>query len=109
MKKSIFIMIILIACLSHSSQAQEKYGRTLNLGIGIGGYSGYYGYTGRSLPVFSINYEFDVAKNFTLAPFVSFYTFSNSYYWGNKNNPYRYYTYRETVVPIGVKGTYYFD
>ena len=28
---------------------------------------------------------------------------------GNNNTPYRYYTYRETVIPIGVKGTYYFD
>ena len=44
-----------------------------------------------------------------LAPFVSFFTFSNNYYWGNKNFPDRYYSYRETVIPIGVKGTYYFD
>ncbi|MES2559447.1 MAG: hypothetical protein V4590_06890 [Bacteroidota bacterium] len=89
--------------------AQEKYGKSLNLGLGIGGYSGYYGYVGRSLPVFHIDYEFDVAKNFTLAPFLNFYSFSHDYYWGNKNVPYRYYTYRETVIPIGVKGTYYFD
>jgi hypothetical protein len=61
------------------------------------------------LPVFSINYEFNVAPNFTLAPFASIYTFSDNYYWGNANYPDRYYSYRETVIPIGVKGTYYFD
>lgn len=89
----------------------EQYGKTLNLGLGIGGYSGYYGYVGRSLPVFHINYEFDVAKDFTLAPFISFYSFRNGYYWGdyNKNYPYKNYYYRETVIPIGAKGTYYFD
>jgi len=39
-----------------------------------------------------------VARNFTLAPFVSFYTYRNE-------NEY----YRETIIPIGVKGTYYLD
>ncbi len=85
---------------SFNTHAQESHGRTLNLGLGVGGYSGYYGYVGRSLPVFTINYEIDVARNFTLAPFVSFYTFS-----GNRDT----YYYHETVVPIGVKGAYYFD
>lgn len=76
----------------------EKYGGTFNLGLGIGGYSGYYGYIGHTLPVFHLNYEFDVANSFTLAPFVTFYTYRNLDYH-----------YRETVIPIGVKGTYYFD
>jgi hypothetical protein len=74
----------------------EKHGHTLNLGIGIGGYSGYYGYVGHSVPVFSINYEFDVAKSFTLAPFATFFSYTS-------NN------YHESVIPLGVKGTYYFD
>jgi len=77
-----------------------NHGNTLNLGLGIGGYGGYYGYYGRSLPVFSINYEFGVAKNFTLAPFATFVTYHDYYNnWG----------YRETIIPLGVKGTYYFD
>ena len=69
----------------------------LNLGLGLGGYSGYYGYYNNS-PVFHINYEFDVANSFTLAPFLSF-------------SSYRYdrYYYNQTIIPIGVKGTYYFD
>jgi len=121
MKKNILIlMLFAFLCTSSSAitdsstLAKKKmdlaqYGNTLNLGLGIGGYYGYYGYIGRTLPVFHINYEFDVAKNFTLAPFVTFYTYSNRYKWGNKNYPDRYYNYRETVIPIGVKGSYYLD
>ena len=104
-------MLFSLSAPAQNTNSGEKYGKTLNLGLGIGGYSGYYGYVGRSIPVFHINYEFDVAKNFTLAPFVSFYSFNNSYYWGDnkKNYPYRNYNYHETVIPIGAKGTYYFD
>ncbi len=108
-------MIILTSFCYNSSAGippkGEKYGKTFNIGLGVGGYAGYYRYVGRTLPILNLNYEFDVSKNFTLAPFISFSTYSNSYWWGNssKNYPYRYYTYRETVIPIGVKGTYYFD
>ncbi|HLG35681.1 MAG TPA: hypothetical protein VI757_12435 [Bacteroidia bacterium] len=116
MKKIIIALLFFITALSFNISAQEttsgeKFGNALNLGLGIGGYSGYYGYVGRSLPVFHINYEFGVAKNFTLAPFVSFYSYRNGYYWGdhNKNYPYKNYYYTETVIPIGGKGTYYFD
>jgi hypothetical protein len=103
----LFMTMYSINASSQSQSSGEKYGKTLNLGLGIG----YYGYVGHSLPVFHLNYEFDVAKNFTVAPFISFYTYTNSYYWRdyNKNFPYKYYTYRETVIPIGAKGTYYFD
>jgi hypothetical protein len=110
--KKIFIIataVFLLSLIRFTGYSQESYGRSLNLGLGIGGYSGYYKYAGRSLPVVSINYEFDVAKNFTLAPFASVYTFSKDYYWGNNNFPSQYYTYREIVIPIGIKGTYYFD
>ena len=109
MKKLIVLTLLLTGIFNFNVNAQEKYGKTLNLSVGLGGYSGYYKYSGHTLPVFNINYEFDVARNFTLAPFVSFFTFSNEYYWGNKNFPERYYTYRETVIPIGAKGVYYFD
>jgi len=107
MKKRIFTLALLslfmIAGANLSAQDRtysENHGGALNLGLGIGGYGGYYGYYGRSLPVFSINYEFDVAKNFTLAPFVTFVTYHDYY---------NHYGYRETVIPIGVKGSYYFD
>lgn len=105
MKTKIFTLALLslltFAGINLSAQKRVytgNHGHALNLGLGIGGYSGYYGYVGHTLPVFNINYEFDVANNFTLAPFVSFYSYRNDKYY-----------YHETVVPIGLKGTYYFD
>ena len=112
MKTIKFTTIALLVLIGIKLNAQEKpeaekYGKTLNLGAGIG----YYGYLGQTVPVGTINFEFDVAKNFTLAPFIGFYSYQRSYYWGdgNKNYPYRSYSYRTVVVPVGVKGTYYFD
>ncbi len=106
---SITLAIVITSVINFDSSAQSTYGKTLNLGLGVGGYGGYYKYAGRSIPVFHLDYEFDVAKDFTLAPFISFYNYSDEYYWGNNNYPNQYYTYNETVIPIGVKGTYYFD
>ncbi len=109
MKKIITLAIILFG-INYNVKAQEKpeaekYGNTLNLGAGIG----YYGYVGQPLPVGSINYEFDIAKNVTLAPFIGAFGYQQSYYWGDKDTPYRNYYYRTIVIPVGVKGTYYFD
>jgi hypothetical protein len=112
MKTSIYTLLIatLLSVTSLSAQKTEQsgaesYGNTLNIGLGIG----YYGYVGHTLPVVHADYEFNVARNFTLAPFVTVYSYRNYYYWGNPNNPYRDYWYRTTVIPIGVKGSYYFD
>jgi phospholipase C len=113
MKKIITLSLLILSVANIVAQDKtgyEKYGKTLNMGIGIG----YYGNVNHSLPVATINYEFDVAKNFTLAPFAGIYSYQNYYYWGNPSKPkwdpsYRQYSYRETVVPIGVKGSYYFD
>lgn len=114
MKKTILVFLAFIPVLSFNTNAQvatyvEKYGNTLNIGAGIGGYSGYYGYIGRSLPVFNMNYELNVANYFTLAPFASFYTYRNKLFWGDNSYPFKYYYFRETVIPLGFKGTYYFD
>ncbi|MEI6349188.1 MAG: hypothetical protein WCP69_14665 [Bacteroidota bacterium] len=105
----LFLLLFGFTLSAQKTNNSEKYGKAVNLGLGIGGFSGYSSYIGRSLPVFHINYELDVASSFTLAPFVSFYTYKNGYYWGSNKNPYKYYYYRETVIPIGLKGTYYFD
>lgn len=114
MKKIALTTLFLTVVFGFNSFAQktkvkkfESFGNTLNLGVGVG----YYGYAGRSMPVVNINYEFDVSKNFTLAPFISYYSYRSKYYWGdnNKNYPYKNYYYKETVIPIGVKGTYYLD
>jgi hypothetical protein len=105
MKRLLTIIgIVLCAFLSETeAQAQENYS-ALNLGFGVGGHSGYSRYAAHPVPVFSLNYEFNVVRNFTLAPFVSAYTYADSYYWSNDN-----YTYCETVIPVGLKGSYYFD
>jgi len=102
-KSIIFLFLITMFVTNLSSQQtswSEKYGNTLNIGLGLG----YYGYVGHSIPVIHANYEFDVLRNFTLAPFISLYSYSDNQYYGNQN-----YYYHETVIPIGVKGTYYFD
>ncbi|MEI6061775.1 MAG: hypothetical protein WCR72_13805 [Bacteroidota bacterium] len=101
MKTKIFTLLLLLTISGVSLFAQkvhysERHGNTLNLGLGVGGYAGYYGYVGHSLPVFNINYEFDVARNFTLAPFATLYSYRADYY-------------RETVIPVGVKGSWYLD
>lgn len=104
MKKLILIAGLFMAILPNA-KGQEKFGNTLNLGLGLG----YYGYAPFNTIALHANYEFDVAKDFTLAPFITYSSYRRDYYWGNNNYPYRYYSYRQTVVPIGVKGTYYFD
>lgn len=105
MKKQYLILLVILTVFCSKGFSQEKYGKTLNLGLGVG----YYGFVGHSVPTFHLNYEFDVAKSFTLAPFISFYSYSREYYYGNAKNGFGYYSYHETVVPIGLKGTYYFD
>jgi hypothetical protein len=81
----------------------EKFGKTLNLGGGIG----YYGFVGHPLPVIHADFEFGLFRNFTLAPFISFYSYRNDHYYGGPNGGNYYY--HETVIPVGIKGTYYFD
>ncbi len=103
MKKISLTLLLALTIIGSAAFAQKKaysggYGHTLNLGLGVGGYYGYYHHAGRSMPILNINYEFDVARNFTLAPFVTFYTYRN-----DKDH------YRESVIPVGVKGTYYLD
>jgi hypothetical protein len=102
MKSKVLSLILFFLVIGGSVSAQntvtysERHGHAFNLGLGVGGYAGYYGYAGTSMPVINLNYEFDVANNFTLAPSVSFFTYYKDYY-------------RETVIPLSVKGTYYFD
>lgn len=78
-------------------QLGQSYGHTWNAGLGIGNYWGSEG----SGFFIGANYEFDVARNFTLAPAFGLGAYSNA--------PVDDYYYRATVVPVGVKATYYFD
>ncbi len=111
MNKLITISLLFLSIYGGNISAQTKapvigkYGNTLNLGVGVG----YYGYIHNNVPVIHANYEFDVARNFTLAPFITYFSYKNHYYWGNANYEYRNYYYTQTVIPIGLKGSYYFD
>ena len=110
MKKITTIVFVLFTILTTNTYAQktgssEKYGSVLNLGVGVG----YYGYIGHTAPVLHADFELDVAKNFTLAPFITYLSYTDYYYWGDKQNPSRNYRYKQTIMPVGVKGTYYFD
>lgn len=106
-KNTLLIGLLLLSSVAINAQqkkaGREYFGNTLNLGAGVG----YYGYINTPLPVVLVNYEIDVVRNFTLAPFIGLYSFRNDRY-GYNTNP-KGYTYRETVMPIGLKGTYYFD
>lgn len=105
MKKLIlFKAVLLYLLVCATTHAQEKYGNTLNIGAGIG----YYGYA-PLVPAITVNYEFDVAPNITIAPFVTAFTYRSYYSWGNSNNTHREYYYDRTVFPVGGKATYYFD
>jgi hypothetical protein len=106
----LFASVMALSC--YNSQAQdipttgEKYGRTLNLGFGVGYYYGYYGHT---MGAFNANYEIDVARNFTLAPFIGYHVYNHTHYWGSPNQPHHHYRHSGSLVLGGVKGAYYFD
>ncbi len=83
----------------------EQFGNTLNAGVGLV----YFGYVGQTVPALHLNYEFDVARGFTLAPFLTYFAYRDDRYVVGPNDLlYRNY-YRHSVMPLGVKGTYYFD
>jgi len=102
--KKIILSCLVLMCLHSGIEAQEKYGKTLNIGVGLG----YYGLG--SSPALHFNYELDVFKNFTLAPFLTIQSRRTYYYDYDKvRGNYRNYYYRDTYIPLGAKGTYYFD
>lgn len=104
MKTYLRVLIVALTITSGVTKAQEKFGNTLNLGLGLGYYGYYY-----TAPALAVNYEFDVFRNFTLAPFVAVSSYRSYRYWGDPVYPHRDYYYRETIIPVGAKGSYYFD
>lgn len=114
MTKLTAILLFLLGIISLDNKAQqptasEKYGKTLSLGLGIGGYSGFYRYANHPITVLHLNYNLDVVQNFTAGVFANFSTYTKTYYWGDQNNSFQYYHYRETIIPLGIKAVYYFD
>ena len=106
MKKLKITLILILSFFCINTYAQEKYGTTVNLGLGIGGYSGYYRNIGYYLPVVHLDVEFDVARNFTLAPYINF---ASATYRYHLSNPSRDYIYKVNIIPVGVKASYYLD
>lgn len=104
MKTYLRTLVLAFVLTTSVSQAQEKFGNALNIGLGLG----YYGYYYTS-PALAVNYEFDLFRNFTLAPFAAISTYRSYKGWGDGRYPYRDYYYRETMIPVGAKGSYYFD
>lgn len=79
---------------AQSNIKDEKYGKTFNIGIGSG--IGNYGYAFYATPAVYLDYEFDIIRTLTLAPFVTLYHYKNDFY-------------QERVIPVGLKATCYFD
>ncbi|MCC6371860.1 MAG: hypothetical protein IT236_12700 [Bacteroidia bacterium] len=101
----LFLMLTGKFLLAQEIETKEFYGRTLNAGAGIG----YYNYVGYPVQTAHIDYELQIDRNITAAPFVSMYAYSSTYLWGDAYNVGKIYKYNETVVPMGLKITYYFD
>lgn len=96
MNKLIISTLLVLSLFQNESIGQNKYGNTLNVGLGIGGHYGYYRYAGSTLPILHLDYEFDVAKNLTLAPSINLHSFNRPFY-------------RETGIAAGIKGFWYLD
>ncbi len=99
MKKALLLFLFVIP-FSITGNSQESFGKTANIGLGIGHRNIYRA----SFPIVHFNYEFDVAKNFTLAPFVTLIHYR--YYNNWKGNKYKY---NSWTIPVGLRGSYYFD
>src|ERR1700691_4968402 len=81
----IIIVALLFLIPQHKSFAQasgylvDGYGRTLNISAG----AEYYTFIGKQVPFLFIDHEFDVARNFTLAPSIGI-----GYYQSQADNSY---------------------
>ncbi len=101
----LFLSLIGNNLMAQETESKNFYGRTLNLAAGVG----YYRYVSYPVKAASVNYEFQIHKNLTAAPFIAVYAYESTYYWGNAYYPASIYKYSETVVPMGIKISYYFD
>jgi hypothetical protein len=80
---------------AQNNATYEKYGNTFNIGLGAG--IGNYGYAFyAATPAVHLDYEFDLIRTLTIAPFVTLYHYRNGFY-------------HERVIPVGLKATCYFD
>lgn len=106
-QKITFLFLILTCNCSIAQELKKKevYGNALNAGAGLG----YYRYVGYPVQTVHVDYELQIDADITVAPFINMYAYSGTYFWGDLNNETRIYDYSETVIPIGLKVSYYFD
>ncbi len=109
MKKIFIVLLIFLTKCGINSLAleisnPEEYGKILNLSAGIG----YCSYMGNLRPVAHIDYEFEMSEYFTIAPFMNIHSNSRLYCWSRKNYQYLFNNNKEIIIPLGVKGSYYF-
>jgi len=109
--KPIYCILLLNLFLNSnkmSSQEEitiEHFGKTLNVGSGIE----YASYVGYSVPIACLNYEIEIEKKITVAPFVYVYSYQSSVNLLNSDLLGENYNYTETVIPIGFTVSYYLD
>jgi hypothetical protein len=102
LKTLLLILMVSISTLSNGQENKiETYGKTFNMGVG----PGYFSASILPAPFFAINYEFDILNNLTLSPFVSFASYKSE----ASIIASRYYYHRATILPFGIKATYYLD
>ena len=110
-------MRILLLTLSHlffiaignfcvaQNKLPEQFGSTLNLGPILN-----YGLNSNAnLLYFHVEYEIDLVKNLTIAPFVNFSNITRNNYFNELNSPNKINYYSQPIMPVGIKFTYYLD
>lgn len=103
--KALLLTALILFTDINASLAQnndsEPMGRAFNAGMG----PGYFGGLQLPAPYTTINYEYEVAGYTTIAPFLGFASYRSApQVLGGKN-----YYYRATILPVGIKATYYLD
>lgn len=104
---ALFLSLLMIQnqLLAQKTETKEYYGNVLNAGIGMT----YYNYVGYPVQAVHLNYELQLDRNVTAAPFVMLYAYRGTYRWGDAYTVGRTYKYSEIVVPVGFKISYYLD
>ncbi len=107
LKKTCTYPVVLLLLLFNNLESKgqenntEPFGRSFNMGMG----PGYFSTEILPAPFFTINYEYDILNNLTIAPFLGFV----SYKGDASVIASRYYYYWATILPFGIKTSYYLD
>lgn len=89
----VILSTVLIASANAQNEPAEKFGKVLNLGLNLP--------NGKYLLMPTINYEFDIARNVTLAPVVEGYAVRDNVFGSDNESG--------AAFVFAAKGCYYFD